>query len=250
MKAAVKKHWPEISRFFDKYKFDDANSDIQQLISIIKAEYANKKVQEDAMKKMMAIFTGVDDANATEFSAEIRDAIGVDIFQNDPWLENMRGLWSHENAEAYTNMQDKYTNRLGQIISDGVRNGDTLKNVAGQLQNLDRISEKDALFLARDQVATLNGQLTRARQLTAGITQYKWQTCEDERVRPEHKARDGKIFSWTDPPDDGAPGEPYLCRCTALPVIDTKTLIVGGIPTGQVETIHGFMQNYKKGMFA
>lgn len=51
--------------------------------------------------------------------------------------------------------------------------------------------------------------------------QYIWRTVKDDRVRPEHAAREGQIFSWTDPPDDGHPGEAFGCRCWAEPVEQT-----------------------------
>ena len=44
---------------------------------------------------------------------------------------------------------------------------------------------------------------------------YKWYTQLDKRVRPSHKKREGRIFSWDDPPKGGHPGEDYGCRCWA-----------------------------------
>lgn len=37
----------------------------------------------------------------------------------------------------------------------------------------------------------------------------------DERERAHHVDREGKQFDWDNPPDDGHPGEPILCRCYA-----------------------------------
>ncbi|MFP4097878.1 MAG: phage minor head protein [Alphaproteobacteria bacterium] len=44
---------------------------------------------------------------------------------------------------------------------------------------------------------------------------YIWRTVKDSDVRPAHAAREGKIFSWTNPPEGGHPGEDYNCRCWA-----------------------------------
>jgi len=44
---------------------------------------------------------------------------------------------------------------------------------------------------------------------------YTWHTVGDGNVRPSHAERNGKVFSWDTPPDDGHPGEAYNCRCTA-----------------------------------
>ncbi len=60
--------------------------------------------------------------------------------------------------------------------------------------------------------------------MRAGITQYTWSTSKDERVRPSHAELEGEQFSYDDPPEvDGEPanpGEPILCRCVPLPVLD------------------------------
>ena len=58
----------------------------------------------------------------------------------------------------------------------------------------------------------------------AGITdQYIWRTRCDERVRPSHRINDGRIFSWSDPPATGHPGDDYNCRCEAVPFVAGET---------------------------
>ncbi|PIQ97754.1 MAG: hypothetical protein COV67_02625 [Nitrospinae bacterium CG11_big_fil_rev_8_21_14_0_20_56_8] len=44
---------------------------------------------------------------------------------------------------------------------------------------------------------------------------YIWRTRKDIKVRKEHRAREGKIFYWNNPPEDEHPGEAYGCRCWA-----------------------------------
>ncbi len=45
----------------------------------------------------------------------------------------------------------------------------------------------------------------------------------DERVRPSHRMNDGRIFSWSDPPDTGHPGEDHNCRCEAITYVEGQT---------------------------
>jgi hypothetical protein len=42
-----------------------------------------------------------------------------------------------------------------------------------------------------------------------------WRTVGDDRVRPKHEAREGRIFARNDPPDGGPPGTERNCRCWA-----------------------------------
>lgn len=43
--------------------------------------------------------------------------------------------------------------------------------------------------------------------------QYIWRTKGDDKVRSSHAARDGKVFSWGNPPEGGHPGKDFGCRC-------------------------------------
>lgn len=47
-------------------------------------------------------------------------------------------------------------------------------------------------------------------------THYIWRTKGDDKVRPEHASREGKIFAWNDPAIQ-PPGTEYGYRCTAIP---------------------------------
>jgi SPP1 gp7 family putative phage head morphogenesis protein len=49
---------------------------------------------------------------------------------------------------------------------------------------------------------------------------YIWHTAEDEKVRPSHAERDGKVFDFAHPPIGGNPGDDYNCRCTAETISD------------------------------
>jgi SPP1 gp7 family putative phage head morphogenesis protein len=58
----------------------------------------------------------------------------------------------------------------------------------------------------------------------AAVTdRYVWRTRRDERVRLSHRMNDGRIFSWSERPDTGHPGEDYNCRCEAIPYVEGQT---------------------------
>ena len=84
-----------------------------------------------------------------------------------------------------------------------------------------------------DQIAKLNGELTKQQQTDAGVEEYIWSDSGDGRVRESHHALNGKRFRWDDPPVVTPPGKPvrrchpgqdYQCRCVALPVFDISTV--------------------------
>lgn len=80
--------------------------------------------------------------------------------------------------------------------------------------------------IAVDQTLKLHGKIVEQRQRNLGVTHYFWRTVGDARVRPDHKANEGKRFSWDDPPSTGHPGEDIRCRCVADPDFSSITSIV------------------------
>jgi SPP1 gp7 family putative phage head morphogenesis protein len=116
-------------------------------------------------------------------------------------------------------MTDDLARRTSQTLIEGVVRGRRARAIAGDLAEDLGISQRRARLIARNETATLNGTLNRVRQQQAGVKRYVWSTSLDERVRPLHQEREGRTYSWDDPPSDGHPGEPINCRCVARAVI-------------------------------
>jgi len=83
-----------------------------------------------------------------------------------------------------------------------------------------------AKFLARQETSLLVSKYREERYKDAGVSSYKWSTSGDERVRDRHKDLNGKVFTWDSPPitdqktgNRNHPGEDYLCRCVAIPIL-------------------------------
>lgn len=73
--------------------------------------------------------------------------------------------------------------------------------------------------IVRTTASQLNGELSQLRQQQLGITHFTWLSSRDQRVRPEHRLRDGRMYAWASPPDGEIPGSPIMCRCTAQAVV-------------------------------
>lgn len=91
------------------------------------------------------------------------------------------------------------------------RNGDTV---------LAHISPAEARMLkAKGGAGTVNPRTGLLEFYVAGKDkdggQYIWRTQGDRKVRSSHAERNGKTFSWDDPPEGGHPGEAPNCRCSA-----------------------------------
>lgn len=147
--------------------------------------------------------------------------VGISVARNEPWLAAEIDAFTSSNARLITSIQSDYLDRVEGIITRGVQSGRLSTEITKEIQSTFKIPKNRAKLIARDQVSKLNGNLNRLRQTNAGVEEYEWLTAEDERVRPTHRANNGKIFKWDSPPSaTGHPGEDVNCRCVPIPVIE------------------------------
>lgn len=163
-----------------------------------------------------------------EWKKSIKATLGIDIMEDyylgDFYIEQLQ-KWTDENVELISSIPEDTLEKMKDIVYDGFASGKTTTRMVKEIQRAYDISRHRAELIARDQTAKLNGQIQRAQQQDAGITEYIWSTTGDERVRRSHKELNGKKFSWNDAPtnSDGRkchPGEDYQCRCIGRPIFN------------------------------
>ncbi|KAB8035823.1 hypothetical protein GCL60_16470 [Silvanigrella paludirubra] len=88
--------------------------------------------------------------------------------------------------------------------------------------------ESSIAFFARDQVSGLDGLLTKILHAEIGMDNFIWSTCRDDKVRPTHRALEGKLCSWSNLPKLNGisvfPGSENCCRCVARPIVSHKLI--------------------------
>jgi len=137
-----------------------------------------------------------------------------------------------------TNMLDDVEYLLMQYITNPESFAE--KSIVTQLQEKFDISKRRAKLIGIDQSHKINGALSKARQTQLGVIGYEWSTSNDTRVRPKHKDLNGRFFLWDQmekpplapngkpfeqPPAEGSPGMPVMCRCVPLPVVDIDRIM-------------------------
>lgn len=151
----------------------------------------------------------------------------ADAYRIEPYLEPIEVNWKA--------IQEKFIdNKIVNAINDAeliVRNGIAITALPDTIINLIdkkfQVVDKQVTQSGSDQVHSLDTQLTQKRQQSLGFNEYIWETRRDERVRgnpnglypkakPSHYARQGVVFNWDNPPENGHPGEDYGCRCRAI----------------------------------
>lgn len=130
--------------------------------------------------------------------------------------------------------------RLNQYLQSGVSVDITavdLTPIRDELRGevADRLTEIGVAVNPNDPVITsiiaryaerLNGYFQTE---ALGVEEYIWRSRDDARVRAAHAQYDDQVFSWSDPPEGGHPGQGWNCRCTAEPIIDLAAIPEGAV---------------------
>lgn len=177
-----------------------------------------------------------------QLGRQVKSAIGIDI--NDI-LRNERGLQARIEAFVAVNVgkiktnQDTYLAHIDSVVMDAIRTGarnetlaKTLLELSKEMGRAHEMSVNRAKLIARDQLGKFYGALNESRQTALGIEEYVWRWSHNTRnVREEHMDRDGDVYRWDDPPEDGPPGEAIQCGCTAEPRMENVMAILSGKAT-------------------
>ncbi len=180
------------------------------------------KVETDALiQRARAV-----DALATRIQVEIAKSVpGIRTLGDPSSSFILQQAWARENAARIKTIDSDFFEQVAAEVIDAVRAGRSTTALAKTISERTGVAESRAAFLARDQISKLNGKVVQARQQGIGVKRYRWRTVGDERVRDTHRANDGKIFPWSDPPPlTGHPGHDFNCRCFAEPIFDDEFL--------------------------
>lgn len=141
-----------------------------------------------------------------------------------------------EIARAYTeNMQDyvikDFANeRLPEMrrkIQELVLQGYRLDKVQELLEKEYGFMARKAKFLAQNETTIMLSEYKKVTYKEMGFNKFVWRTITDGKERDLHKALNGTIWSYDDPPiidertgQKGLPGQAYNCRCEQIPFRD------------------------------
>lgn len=151
---------------------------------------------------------------------QLGSVVPVNPIRSEPWLGPVMDAWRASNVGLIRSVPDRALDQVSDLVAESWSKGRSTADLQRHLRDRLGVTRRRAELIARDQIGKLNGELTAMRQSALGIESYIWQTSRDERVRQMHADRHGDRFSWDAPPDDGHPGIPIQCRCTAEPDVD------------------------------
>ena len=160
-----------------------------------------------------------------EWPRRVKSALGVDVAAalRREGIDRAMAARLAANVALIQGLADDTAKALALIVSEAAVADTAVTTVRKRLTDRLGIADRRAGLIARDQMASWSGDLNRIRQQEAGIAEYEWSTSADERVRPLHRALNGRRFRWDRPgPAEGGahPGGAVQCRCVALAVVE------------------------------
>lgn len=144
--------------------------------------------------------------------------------RTDLTLAGVISAWEQNNLTLIQSIPTTILDQLRFQFAKAFAAGTTLRQLIEIIEDRSSVGEIRAALIARDQIGSLNGQLSEIRQKAAGIDSYVWRTMQDERVRQTHRVRDYKTYKWSDP--GIRPGSEINCRCVASPVFPDYDLLI------------------------
>lgn len=216
----------EVAAREDGYRADDLSAVLRAIRSLATGNIPG-------LSFVRSIGDSVRSAIDGNWQKAINQAIGVNVALPGTDMSANIDAWAEENTALITNLAQSYLSKVTTAVNSGFRDGLSWRDISKNIQAETGVAKRRADLIARDQVATMNMQVTKQRAADLDIKQFVWRTMEDQRVRgnpsgrypkakPSHYARNGKTYNWSDGAGarDTFPGQAINCRCFAMNVIE------------------------------
>lgn len=186
-------------------------------------KFDDKRI-EDIVK---STFGKIDKENQTKIYSAIEAAMGINmkvLIAKEAASQQISALIL-ETAQWAKKLRDETLEAFTANTLRGMTLGNPLETIMSDFKTVTSTRKNAAKFVARNQVASFNGLVTKIRHQKIGIEEGIWVTSHDERVRKCHADRNGKQFKLVEglySSCDGKtllPGIDYQCRCTYKAII-------------------------------
>lgn len=128
-----------------------------------------------------------------------------------------------ENISLIRSLDDQMRNGISGAVFRGLTNRTPAREVAREIRRVTDIGKRRAELIAADQLQKLTSRLDQERQEQVGIDRFQWAHSRKKYPRPEHVARDGKIYAWDSTvAKNDPPGRAIRCGCRSRPVLELE----------------------------
>lgn len=180
----------------------------------------------------------VGSANKNRFDRAVNRATGINLGEvvTAEGLEDFVTLSINKNVGLIKSLPEQYLSQIETIVNNGVVSGARFSTIQKEIISKTGANSKLAnriKTIARNEVQTINSQITLRRSEALGIKKGIYRTSEDERVRKCHAELNGVEFeikkgAWSK--TCGKFIQPGItdinCRCSYSPIIEVENAII------------------------
>ena len=130
--------------------------------------------------------------NRDQVDRQFAAVLGIPVLRQERWLQDKVSGFVTGNVSLIKDISDKGIADVSTLLMTRVEAGDGNRTIAKLIEDRLGITKRRAKFIARDQVAKLNGKLTELRQAEAGVEEYIWRAVTDGATRASHLRNNGK----------------------------------------------------------
>lgn len=213
---------------------------VEKVFDRIQKKFTEKEHGFGLRRKLESFANLTRKLTVKEWKKAVSKTLGINILEDyymGDFYQKMIDRWVDENVSLIKSIPTETLGDMRKIIKKGFLGGKSTTSIMKEIEHSYKIEKCRARLIARDQIGKLNADVTEAQQRDAGIEEYIWDDCGDNRVRKCHKELNGQRFRWDDPPEmwyetkkgrvmTGRrchPGQDYRCRCRAKPVFKFGT---------------------------
>ena len=142
----------------------DLDARIRQMLQEVSAALEKRIAQFGLDSKIQRIAKMSQNTSVREWKRAVKDTLGIDIlddYYSGELYEQAIQRWIAENVAYIKSLPTETLGNMRQIILDGYLNGRPIRDIQKDIQSEYGTSKRHAQLLARDQLATLNAQITK-----------------------------------------------------------------------------------------
>lgn len=197
----------------------DSPSDLQARLAAAETEMERLYILLDAAVQDWAVRS--EKWQRGKWRGAVLSATGVDL-QTLIGPEDVRATLDQIiawNTSLIRDVSAQARQRIGNAVFSGLNERRPARDVAKEIREAVAMSRRRSVGIASDQLTKLTSALADERRREAGIDRWKWRSSHKRHFRPEHAARDGKVYSDGDAPTD-LPGRLPYCGCRSQAVLE------------------------------
>jgi SPP1 gp7 family putative phage head morphogenesis protein len=233
--ASLAKEFRSLGMKFDKrikgYRKDLVNLPISIQVAISQTESAYQAMAANMIKsidninyegalrdlKLSGTLNKVIKEVDLDFTKTVSKVIGISVDITDSQKETIAEEFSENLKLFIKDFADEQVLILRKDVEDAVFAGIRAEELQKTIIDRFGVSESKAKFLAKQEISLLTSKYKQAKYEDVGVNKYKW-SISNVRTRPDHRALNGKVFSFDDPPISN--------QTTGARNIQAKTLVV------------------------